>query len=613
MRVRVVLIALVATMPFVGTAQTRDSAGPKVAGGASISGTVVSDEQTSHPIRRAIVTVSGGTLRGGRQTVTDDLGRFQFNGLPGGEFTLSATKAGWLNAYYGSTRPGRPPSTSRLNLNASGAPITGLTLRMLHGGAIAGTVVDQNGRPADVSVQVHQVRVDRNGRRVAIDSNFNASISATEVSSDDRGTYRLYGLPPGDYVVVASSFASSDNSEVFAPGSAATTQTPSSSVPLNQRPTLPRQGQSVAFADVYFPGTTDPNAATIVTLGPAEERAGVNFALQLVPTARVSGTLVGPDGQPPANGNVLLIPHAALSDGSRMDMGFLGSGGRSGVPDGKFSIPSVPPGDYTILARGAERSAMPPAAGRGAPAPPELGRGGGPAGVAQQTLFAATDVSVNGQDVSNLSLSLQRGPSVSGRLRFDGATTAPDSPAPRVGLIPMGPIQMSSPPVQVSNGTFTFPSMMPGRYRVTMLMLPSGWQVASVSVGGIDVTDTGFDVRLGENITDATIRLTDRISEISGVLQDQSGKGVTDRVVVAFPVDPALWTSPRRMRPPVNVDRDGAFRIRDVPPGDYWIAVATDLDQDDLADTRLLEQLAAAAVKLTIAEGDKKVQNLVVR
>ena len=55
---------------------------------------------------------------------------------------------------------------------------------------------------------------------------------------------------------------------------------------------------------------------------------------------------------------------------------------------------------------------------------------------------------------------------------------------------------------------------------------------------------------------------------------------------------------------------DGAFAFSNVPAGEYWLAAATGLDANEWFDAGLLQQLTAAAIRVAIAEGEKKVQNI---
>ena len=90
----------------VDASQQRDTPLTPATGTAAIIGQVLSDETTPHPIRRAVVTVTGD-LPAARSAITDDEGRFTFKNLPAGRFTINATKTAYLPASYGALRPGR--------------------------------------------------------------------------------------------------------------------------------------------------------------------------------------------------------------------------------------------------------------------------------------------------------------------------------------------------------------------------------------------------------------------------------------------------------------------------------------------------------------------------
>ena len=79
-----------------------------------MAGTVVTDEELPHAVRRAIVTLSGAELIPSRSAVTDDEGRFTIAGLPAGRFTLTATRASFITSASSAERPGRPARRSSL-------------------------------------------------------------------------------------------------------------------------------------------------------------------------------------------------------------------------------------------------------------------------------------------------------------------------------------------------------------------------------------------------------------------------------------------------------------------------------------------------------------------
>jgi len=84
----------------------RDRAQPVAQGTAAISGRVVAAD-TGRPVKRARVSVSGGG-RGVRTALTDDQGRYQIGGLAASNYTISASKAGFVDGVYGQRRPLQP-------------------------------------------------------------------------------------------------------------------------------------------------------------------------------------------------------------------------------------------------------------------------------------------------------------------------------------------------------------------------------------------------------------------------------------------------------------------------------------------------------------------------
>src|SRR5580658_1762080 len=71
------------------------------AGRGAISGTVV-EASSGDPVRKAVVTVTWhGTPRSWATMRTDGSGRFNFEGLPAGNYDLRALKQGLGTAIYG--------------------------------------------------------------------------------------------------------------------------------------------------------------------------------------------------------------------------------------------------------------------------------------------------------------------------------------------------------------------------------------------------------------------------------------------------------------------------------------------------------------------------------
>ena len=363
-------------------------------GTASLSGRVLIAD-TGRPVKRARVAASGGG-RQNRATTTDDQGRFDLTDLAAGSYTITASKNGFVNAIYGQRRALQPGTTVDL---ADGQAVTKLDLRMMRGAVITGRVLDEDGEPlvrAMVAVERYQyVRGER--QRVA----------AGGAATDDRGVYRVFGLPPGDYYVSASAAS-------FVPGMGRGVQTFVDGGGRGGRGVFaaaPEDADPVGYAPTYYPGVISAADAGKVTVGPGQELEGIDFQAQLVSMATIRGFVVGADGPV----SVLLAPHA--NGGVRR--GQILRGGAQG--DGSFTITNVPPGRYTAVARSG-------------------GRGGA-------EKMGMQSVNVAGESVNGVTIAMQPGVSISGYITVESAGT----PAPtdystfRVDIPDVSPLPFGGP------------------------------------------------------------------------------------------------------------------------------------------------------------------------
>jgi hypothetical protein len=601
-------------------AQTRDAAQPVPVGSASLSGVVTSTDDPQAPIRQAVVTLSGPALGGDRSVMTDDAGRFTFERLPAGAFTVTASKASFLAASFGAKRPAHPGTPVAV---AAGQRVTGLSLRLAKGGVIAGVVRAADGVPLP-DMQVMAMRVGDPPRRVGL-----PGLGAMDGTvTDDRGAYRLFGLAPGSYVVVGL-MSGVQQAEMHR---RTTAEIDAAFREAQQKgtapPTPPTPPPIFAAAPVYYPGTVvAANAVRVdVTVGSTHE--DVSFAVEPVPSAAIDGIVQRPPGK---TGPVTLMISGA---GSPMPLSIsmaprlLMAPG----PDGHFRFVNLAPGHYSIAAIMTDSSPSPagPPAGDGG-AGGGGGRGAVPSPMANSppTWWASADVDVNGEDISGVALAMQPGMSVSGRVVFDATTATPpkDLAAMRVTLaplVPLGSAMMNGTSYGVmqrgafgsvrDDGTFDIADLAPGPYRLSVTMpgangLADFWARSAVS-DGLDLLDTLVTVAPGQDVDRVVVTLTDRHTEIAGGLQTPSGRPATEYFVVALPTDHALWLANARRVRSTRPATDGHFAFADLPPGSYVLAAVDDLEPSDLSDPKILETIAGAGVQLTLGEGEKKRQDL---
>ena len=189
-------IILVLGLVAAPAGQQRDVPMTPPVGTAVVAGTVVTDETPPVPARRALLTITSIAGGDSRTTVSDDRGRFSFDALPAGRFTLTASKGGYVKSMYGATRAGGSGVALAV---AEGQRTTGLLVTLVRGGVITGTLRDRRGAP------VRNVRVyaTRPGTQVDLRHGLTDTDAGASAITDDRGIYRIFGLPPGDYIVLA--------------------------------------------------------------------------------------------------------------------------------------------------------------------------------------------------------------------------------------------------------------------------------------------------------------------------------------------------------------------------------------------------------------------------
>jgi hypothetical protein len=131
-----------------------------------------------------------------------------------------------------------------------------------------------------------------------------------------------------------------------------------------------------------------------------------------------------------------------------------------------------------------------------------------------------------------------------------------------------------------------------------------------VLANGVDVTDTPLPFgSKSQSLSDVEVVLTDRITEIAGTVTDDRGRSVADARVVAFAADRDLWYDRSRFAKIAPSDANGAFSIRDLPPGVYFVAAVdrrrASEENGEWLDPDLLDSLTPGAARITLSEGQR--------
>ena len=129
-------------------------------------------------------------------------------------------------------------------------------------------------------------------------------------------------------------------------------------------------------------------------------------------------------------------------------------------------------------------------------------------------------------------------------------------------------------------------------------------------VGGQDTLDFPLDFTGERDVTDAVLTITDKASELTGLLTDVSGKPAVDFTIIVAPVDPRYWQPASRRVMMTRPDTNGRYTFRSLPPGDYMVAAVTDIDQGSQYDPEFLKAIAGSSVRVDIGEAAKVAQDL---
>ena len=284
-----------------------------------------------------------------RVAPTEEDGSFRVTGLNPGLYSFSVTAPG----YVGENDPqtGRPPGPFK--------PGDTAVIRAVKGGVITGKVTDQRGEPlVGIAVRAFRVR-DFEGRS-------NLANFATEDRTDDRGVYRIYGLHPGFYTVMAG------GSRQFGG--------PFPNVFDRDVPT-------------FYPSGTRDTAAEI-TVRSGQETAGIDIRHREEQGHRVTGTVEVPATIQASEGSVSVsLSYPAGGPPAGMTFMSLNSESRA------FSIEGVADGEYEVHATVGARAGM-----LGASQPQR--------------------VAVRGADLTGVKISLTPLGAISGKLVFEPASAA---------------------------------------------------------------------------------------------------------------------------------------------------------------------------------------------
>ncbi|MEK6337694.1 MAG: carboxypeptidase-like regulatory domain-containing protein [Acidobacteriota bacterium] len=517
----------------------------------TLSGRVVNE--SGQPMANALVVVRG--YRGGqsRTTTSDSEGSFQLSGLDPVAYLVSAYFPTYVSAP-------RDPDVSPIGYYLIGDTVR---LELIKGGVITGTVTRPAGEPVvAVLVRAYMVR-DGTGQPPRYGAPFR------EQTTDDRGVYRIYGLPPGTYLVSAGGGSRPRSDKVDAYDTDAPTYAPSSA----------------------------RDAAMEVSVRSGEESANVDIRYRREAGHAVSGVASSTVAlnQPPGF-NVILS--SIFNGASQASYSSYQSPGARG-----FSFYGVADGDYDVTAQMFT-----------------------PAG--EWTISEPRRIKVRGSDVAGIELITRPLGSITGHMVLEEskAPECKDKRRPVFGETLVTPWHnekiaardqpqflwsLGGPTFPDQDGHFAIRSLAPGQYRFNARPMAKYWYLKSITWPSsviptakvmppnrlVDAARNWTTLKSGERLAGLTVTIAAGAASIHGQIDLAEGQKLPPRLFVYLvPAEREQADDVLRYFATV-VLADGTFAQNNLAPGRYWLLAQPvgESDSNILSKLRLPDEAEARA------------------
>ena len=534
----------------------------------AVSGQVVK-AGTGEPLKKARVTLSKEQSREGPKTlITDAQGRFTFSGVEPGRYRLFAARNGYAQQQYGQRGPNRPGTPLTL---LPGQQVKDAVFRLPPAAVITGKVYDEDGEAvAGVMVQVLQHRYVQGRRQLAPEG---------QAATNDRGEYRVFGLPAGRYYVSAT-YRPGVGGFLTLGGGVMTMRGMSGPAPEE------------AYVPTYYPGTNDASRATPLELRAGNEVNRIDFLLLQTRAVRVRGrvynAVTGKAGRD--------VQVTATTPDSRVGgTWFTRPSTQVEGPDGSFELRGVVPGAYVLMAFWYDDENNQPYSAR-------LAVNVGDAGLEGVELVIERGVDVWGTAV--VEGSGARAAASDG----NGEKEKLDLTELRVALQPREeglPYFGSGSRVIKEDGSFTVQNAMRVASRVAVWgrgPLPGNYYLKSARIDGNEVLEEGLDLSAGPPRGQLELVVSPNGGQVEGaVLKD--GKPFSGATVTLVPEEKRRER--RELFKTAATDQYGRFTLRGIAPGTYQLFAWEEIEPGAHQDSEFLKPYEKLGHEVTVEEGSR--------
>lgn len=590
-------VIVLCSFPTLASAQKPQNSPEPTIPTFTVKGRVVFDD-SNRPVRRAQIALIQlpDSRTAERSSATDRDGRFVIDGVPTGVYFAMVNLPGIISPLAFMSLTERGPSENfdlksirefctEIIVDGSNVDVT---VHARRGGAISGKVTYSDGEPA-IDAQVAIIR--RSGKKLTrVLTGFTAA-SLMSLRTDDRGRYRIAGIPPGDYVISAAE--------------------------TNTSPT-PRRGRDDFFGGLfssdallvtYYGGSSRIDDATKLEVTGGSEASDIDISLQDATPHTVRGSVIAKLDRVPLPGATLSIRMRDQgawfgNDAQQLATDDQGTWVFDGVPDGTYVISVEPPPNFPVTGAGPspnvtyDEDDVPQR--RDVPA--------------RKFVRHEMEITVSGSDLVVDPIALAEGASISGTVEMPGKPEAPNPYYIQItwryeGEQPEGYGNSTT----TGGGEFVAEGLHAGKIYLNALPgynnVNSSLYVKSITLNGIDLRQKPLAISEGQTIRNVRIVIAENPAKGSIKLTSTEAKPLPAKRVAVVPVDEGRWLFGSEIIEGTT-DTRGIFNFT-AAPGEYLVIIAA---ADDLwpPTPEIIRQRAPAVMHLKLQSGDNQPVTVVV-
>ena len=542
--------------------------------GATVRGRLIY-EDTTRPLRYAMIALIGDketyTTYGTKFVKTDENGEFVIKNVKAGTYVAFVKSEGVLNqdSYKFSYR--QQPKDEKSETQFEKIEIAGLgefriVVAARRGGAISGRILYADGESA-VGVKVEALR--KEGSRYSnISSGYSSEMSIGRAQTDDRGFYRIAGLPEGQYIIrVVEPVSHTQSAPQYLYNS--------------------RDNQN-SILRTYYPEGENSKDAKELELSPGQEQAGIDITLPERQLFGISGKIIKKGSREPlAN---FTVNFYRMSERDEQVTEYYGGAAATSNKAGEWTLKSLPKGKYRIsISQGYVYNSEKDANKK-----------------QEQYPSLAREIEITDGNLADVDFEVPTESALSGTITVEGGKEVPRdvrifaANEESKQLVVSDYDYTRGKPQPTKEMTFRIGKMSEGKYR---LILPGNqnYYLKSATLGGKDLLNSPFEIKEGEDVKGVQVVISTNMGTVKGKVAGYDGK--EDVFVVLMEAGSVFGMFQARSFS-AKIAPTGDFEIK-AAPGEYSLFVFQSKNRPQTQEQakEWFDKLIREGQKVTVKDG----------